>query len=187
MEKAEYWQSPLAPLKGGFPESLTEVVYETQINLRGNPEDADFLNGSKKSLGIALPLEPNTVSSKKDIRALWLAPDEWLIISSKPADGYLDKLAKELDGQHVAYTNVDANRVVLQISGSNKHEVMMKSCEMDLHPEVFGTGQVVQTLLAGVPVIIEQVDDDSFLVYIRNSFAKFCSEWLVDAFEEFKS
>lgn len=185
MAKIDMWRSPFAPLNREFPEGLSEIPYPGQVNLRGNPEDPDFLSGVKKALKLDLPLKPNTVSSLKDTKILWLGPDEWLVVTSGEADDVVSKLEKALKGQHVAVTNVGANRVVLQLSGPHCHEVLMKSCNMDFHPSVFGPGRVAQTMLAKSQAIIEQVAADSFHIYIRNSFAKYCAEWLVDAFEEY--
>ncbi|MBL4907722.1 MAG: hypothetical protein JKX94_09755 [Sneathiella sp.] len=187
MGNSEFWQSPLEPLTSKFMEGLSEVSIEAQINLRGNPDDPEFLTGAKKALGLGLPLEPNTVSFKKGIKILWLGPNEWQIVSTKPGGPLLEKLEKSLVNQHVAITDVSANRVVLQIAGPNKYEVLKKSCEMDFHPREFAPGQVVQTLLAKAPAMIEQVDDNSFHIYVRNSFARYCAEWLVDAFEEYQN
>lgn len=187
MAKTEMWQSPFASLVADFPAGLSEVGFPSQINLRGNSDDADFRTGIETAAGVALPLKANTVSSKKGSKILWLGPDEWLLVSAKPVDALLIKLNKALEGQHISYADVTANRAILQISGPHIHEVLMKSSNMDFHPRVFGPGRVAQTTLAKAPVIFEQVNDDSFHLYFRNSFARYCAEWLMDAFAEYET
>ena len=55
--------------------SLLEPSYK--INLRG--KNRDFFTKAGKLLSIMLPIESNTSANIKNINALWLSPDEWLI------------------------------------------------------------------------------------------------------------
>ncbi len=185
MEKSEFWQSPLAELSKAFPAGLCEVSVPTQINLRGNPDDPEFLAATEKVLGIPVPIEPCRVSSGGAVRVLWLGPDEWLVIAEQETANLLAAFSDKLSGQHAAFTDVGANRIVLEISGPHVRDVLMKSCEMDFHPRAFGLGKVAQTTLAKSPTIIEQIENDKFHLYVRNSFARYCAEWLIDSYSEF--
>ena len=48
------------------------------INLRGDSQDADFLNAAEAATGQRLPVKANTVS-EGELRVYWLGPDEWLL------------------------------------------------------------------------------------------------------------
>ena len=55
-------------------------------------------------------------------------------------------------------------------------------CALDLHPRMFRAGCCAQTLLAKVPVILDQLDGSpTFHVLVRASFAAYLADWLVDA------
>ncbi|MEH6403422.1 MAG: sarcosine oxidase subunit gamma family protein [Sneathiella sp.] len=187
MVKSEFWQSPLAALFDRFPAGLDEVYAASQINLRGNPEDPKFLEDVEKILGFALPLTPNTTATNGVSKILWLGPDEWLIVLVKAAEDIVQKLNGLSDAHHVSVVDVGANRVVVELKGPHCIDVLMKSCEMDFHASVSGPGQVVQTLLAKSQAIIERVEEEHFHIYIRNSFAHYVVEWLIDAYQEFES
>src|SRR6266571_127569 len=73
--------------------SIRELPFVSQVNLRADPKDADLMQRLAKAVGFALPIVPNTVASRGDRRALWLAPDEWLIVA---ADGQQGAMAQEL-------------------------------------------------------------------------------------------
>src|SRR5437660_509792 len=60
---------------------LSERAFFGHLNLRGNPNDPAFLAGVQRCLGIRLPLKTNTVSVNSAVTALWLGPDEWLLIT----------------------------------------------------------------------------------------------------------
>ena len=51
-----------------------------KINLRGNKRE--FLAATSKTIGLILPNEPNTSSSSEKLTAIWLSPDEWLVVTN---------------------------------------------------------------------------------------------------------
>ena len=55
--------------------SLIEPMHK--LNLRG--KNREFLTKVGKQLSIMLPVESNTSATIKNVSALWLSPDEWLI------------------------------------------------------------------------------------------------------------
>jgi sarcosine oxidase, subunit gamma len=186
MGKLEDRQSPCSDLVERFPDGLRELPFLGYLNLRGNPESKNFLTSTQSVLAIGLPVTPNTVVIGNGLRALWLSPDEWLIVTEDQKQNDLVwKLEKALSGEHAAINDISANRTVFELSGKNVHEVLMKSSEIDFHPRVFSPGHCVQTLVAKSQAIIEQVDHETFYIYVRCSFGRYVGEWLAEAFREF--
>ncbi len=166
---------------------LREIPHLAQVNLRGNGEDLDFMSAVMSVIGSDLPTGPNRCNRGTEVKALWLSPDEWLIVGEDGKQHDLVwKLEKALEGQHVAVNDVSANRTVFELSGPHAHTVLMKSCEMDFHPRVFKTGDCAQTLLAKSQAIIEQTDAGIFHVYVRCSFSRYVGGWLKDSLLEFQ-
>jgi sarcosine oxidase subunit gamma len=65
--------------------------------------------------------------------------------------------------------------------------VLAKGCPVDLHPRVFPSGSSAQTTLGLAAVVLLAGDDpDEFVVLVRQSFATYLADWLVDAAEEFR-
>ena len=52
-----------------------------KINIRGKTKD--FFTKVGKITSIILPTEANTSSSNEKFNALWLSPDEWLVVSNE--------------------------------------------------------------------------------------------------------
>src|SRR5712692_4605465 len=48
-----------------------------QVNVRASGEVAVRVG---EALGVALPVEPNTVATRGQRSVLWLGPDEWLVV-----------------------------------------------------------------------------------------------------------
>ena len=55
-----------------------------KIDLRGPPAERAFMSGVGRVLDLLLPTEPNTAATKNRVTALWLGPDQWLLVC--PAD-----------------------------------------------------------------------------------------------------
>ena len=53
-----------------------------------------------------------------------------------------------------------ANRVPIELGGARRFELLSKGCSLDLDPRSWGTGRCAQTLLARVPVILHEREDD---------------------------
>ena len=185
MAENAFWVTPAAAISGSFPEGLRELAPTGQVNLRGKAGDVAFTAGVKSVLGLDLPTEPNRVAMGKDWKALWLAPDEWLIVGTKDTGNLVAALEDKLVGQHIAINDLSANRTIFALEGPYSHQVLMKSSEVDFHPRVFAPGDCVQTLIAKSQAIVEQVAPETFHIYVRASFSRYVGGWLAGALEEY--
>jgi sarcosine oxidase subunit gamma len=162
--------------------SVREVPYLAQLNFRTDPNNADIMQRLASTLGFALPVVPNTTTSQNDRRALWLAPDEWLVVGP---DGHQEALEQALrnglNGAYGSIVDVSANRTLLEIRGPRAEEVLAHGVAIDLDKRSFGPGRCAQTLLAKAQVIIERREELAFHIYLRTSFASYLADWLLDA------
>ncbi len=166
---------------------ISERPYLGHLNLRGDPADGEFMGAVERTLGFALPAAPNTVFCGEEVLALWLGPDEWLIITPQDGQGAVeDALNAALEGAVASVTDVTGGQTVINISGRNARDALDKGCTLDLHPRAFGERQCAQTLVAGVGVTLRWVDDTpSFDLVVRRSFAEHLALWLRDAALEY--
>ena len=162
--------------------SIRELQLLAQLNLRVDAADAAVMGRLSDSLGFALPLTPNTVNLAGDRRALWLGPDEWLVVGPADQAASLEQaLGYGLAEAFGSVVDVSANRTVLEIRGPSARDVLAHGVPIDLDPRSFGANRCAQTLLAKAQVIIEhRGDEGAFQVYVRSSFASYVAEWLLD-------
>jgi sarcosine oxidase subunit gamma len=167
--------------------SLRELPVATQIDLRGDPSSEPLIAAVRDVTGIVLPTSPNTVATNADRAALWLSPDEWLVVQPfAERASAIARLQQALAGQHVSVTDVSANRTILELAGPKAREVLAKGCGLDLHPRRFGPGQCAQTVVARTQALIWQTDDTPcYRVLVRPSFAGYLTDFLVDAMKEY--
>lgn len=173
------------------PVRMHERVLPAAVNLRGDSDDPDFLEAVTLAAGLDLPLAPNSVKGDEGRAALWLGPDEWLLLhhDGEPgAENHLAaKLREALAGRHSAVTEVGESLACIRIAGPRAADVIAKGCPLDLHPGVFGgPGRCAQSHLAKTAVTLHQVSEEpAFDVYTRRSFSDYLWHWLSDAAREY--
>ena len=172
----------LAAASGGEL-SIRELPFISQLNLRADPNDAALMLRLAAKLRFPLPAVPNAVSSHEDRRALWLGPNEWLVVGPDDQQKTLEQaLRTGLDDAVGSVVDVSANRTVIQVRGPKTRDLLAHCVPIDLHARSFPSGRCAQTLLARAQVIVERRDDESsFHLYVRTSFACYIADWLLDA------
>jgi sarcosine oxidase, subunit gamma len=167
---------------------LSERPHRCQINLRGNAADPALLDGVRQATGLDLPQIPNSVSRNGEFRALWLGPNEWLLIGPAGREADLVRsLRTSLAGQHAGVTDVSEARTCILVAGVKARELLARGISLDLHPRMFGTGRCAQTGLAGANIVLEQIDDrPGFEIAVLNSFADHLWRWLERAGADYR-
>src|SRR3954453_1008174 len=129
--------------------SLTELGFAEQIGVRVKAPVPAYL------AGVPLPMQPNRVAAMRELRTLWLGPDEWLVTApQRAAPDLVGRLTRALAGRHASVTDLSASRAIVEITGTRARTLLEKGCGLDLHSRAFGPGQCAQTLFAKQPVII---------------------------------
>jgi sarcosine oxidase subunit gamma len=159
-----------SPLEGvRLIDGVREVPFLAQLDVRMDAPAS------------SLPTEPNTVAGDATSAALWLGPDEWLVVGPPGSER---RLKVEFREAGASVVDVSANRTTLELSGPHARELLEFGCPIDLHPHAFGPGRCAQTLLARANVLIWFVTDEPEPVYrllVRPSFATYVAAWLADA------
>jgi sarcosine oxidase subunit gamma len=164
--------------------ALREVPFLGMVAVRvtpGSPASARLT----ERLGTGLPERCGSVTSSGPHSALWLGPDEWLIVTEADGGELADRLRNALGSDPGSVVDVSANRTTLELSGPAARETLEKGCVVDLHQRSFAPGTAVATTLGPVPVLLWQTGATTYRVLPRASFADYVARWLLDATTEF--
>lgn len=159
--------------------AIREILFATQVNVR--------VTGKLPATpGIDIPAKANTWTGDAATSALWLGPNEWLLIAPDGKNAALcASLRQALAGTHHSVVDVSASRTIIEISGNDARTVLAKGCPLDLHASSFTAGQCAQSLLAKSQAIFQCIEARPvFRLLVRNSFAAYVAEWLLDAASE---
>lgn len=157
---------------------VEHVPFLAQVDVRLRPD----------AIGRAphpLPTRPNTAWEEGSRAALWLGPDEWLVLGPPGAGPEIvAQYDRALEGVHRSVVDVSVNRVALEVSGVRGKDLMAKGCGLDLDRRSWTPGSCAQTLLARVPVILHEREKTTG-VLVRPSYANYLVDWLLEASVEF--
>ena len=181
--QAARWPDQM-PNPDGQPDQRLQITCQAHglINLRTADDISDLM---KRYFGTTLPETANHFTRSGARRAIWLGPDETLLLCSDAETEELHRtLSTQLAGRHFALTVVSDAVSVYLIQGVRARDMLAKGCAVDLHISVFRPGMCAQTTLdrAAVTLICETEDE---VCLVCRSFADYVESWLKDAATEY--
>ncbi len=131
---------------------------------------ADAVSALSQALDISLPQTPKTSTSSGLRAALWLGPDEWLVIDQ--GESNLMDACATVSAPHSA-TDVSHRNVAITVSGEGAEATLNAGCPQDLSLGAFPVGACSRTVFGKAEVVILRVADDTFRVECWRSFADY--------------
>jgi sarcosine oxidase subunit gamma len=150
-------------------------------------QQSDAADRLEEVLGALLPDRHGLVTAGSGRSVIWLAPDEFLVITDEAPTESVAALQEALENGPGSVVDLSANRTTFELAGPSARAVLEKACPLDLHPRTFKEGPAVNTNIGHVPVILWKVEAESYRIYPRSSFADYLGRWLVDAMAEYKA
>ncbi len=180
MAKAAQVSAMRAPAQAGREFSaasvkLTVLPPAHRISLRAPTASVASLS---KALGLTLPQKPKTSVSKANRAALWLGPDEWLVID----DGAKDPLeaCASVKALHSA-VGVSHRNLAISVTGEGAENTISSGCPQDLSLKAFPVGACSRTILGKSEIVLLRTGEDAFRVECWRSFSDYVLAFLTDA------
>lgn len=131
-----------------------------------------------KALGVKLPEAPKTSAAKGGRAALWLGPDEWLVVDDEQAD-----LPALLARSRVLHSAVDISHrnVAIAVRGAAAGDVLSAGCPQDLSLDAFPVGAASRTIFGKAEIVLRRIAADEFRVECWRSFSDYVFTLLEDA------
>ncbi|MEM6463090.1 MAG: sarcosine oxidase subunit gamma family protein [Pseudomonadota bacterium] len=143
----------------------------------------DAIGSLSKVLGVTLPQKPKTSATstaRKSAgrRALWIGPDEWLLIDDGAAD--LAAACKNAAGTY-SLVDVSNRNTAIIVSGKAAQATINAGCPQDLSLTAFPVGACSRTLLGKTEIILLREAEDVFRVEVWRSFSDYAFAFLSEA------
>lgn len=174
---------PLTGFHGGSSAVRLEAAAPAErISLRVRAEDVAALSGA---LGIDLPVKPKTSSSGNGRTALWLGPDEWLVIAEGGSDvgNSLMQAAKNSGVLHSA-ADVSHRNTAILVSGPGAAAAINAGCPQDLSLKAFPVGACSRTILGKVEIVLLRTAEEAFRVEVWRSFSDYAFGLLAEGAQD---
>ncbi|MGO7166785.1 sarcosine oxidase subunit gamma [Rhizobium leguminosarum] len=131
---------------------------------------AESLAALSSALGLALPDAPKTSGRAGARSALWIGPDEWLVIDETGAD-----LMAAISGAGTLHsaTDVSHRNVAIIVSGPGAEATLSAGCPQDLSLSSFPIGAASRTIFGKAEIVLFRTEEDTFRVECWRSFSDY--------------
>ena len=166
--------------------SVKEISPIMKLNLRGKKRE--FFTAVGKHLDMILPTEANTSSSSSKLTAIWLSPDEWMVVSNE----LIEKNTNSYDLEESLYNSISKTNlgavidvtdqfVMLELKGSKIYELFSSGSPYNFNDFREKKGSTTQTLLNNIDVIIQNKSENLVNLFVRRSFSEHLFSWINDS------
>jgi sarcosine oxidase subunit gamma len=146
-----------------------------RISLRAPAQSVSALS---KALGLTLPQKPKASATKGTRIAMWLGPDEWLVVDDGAKDP-LDACAA-VDVLHSA-VGISHRNVAFSVTGTGAENTISAGCPQDLSLAAFPIGACSRTVLGKSEIVLLRPGEDAFRVECWRSFSDYVYSFLTEA------
>jgi sarcosine oxidase, subunit gamma len=147
--------------------------------LRGGP---DVMHAAGAALGLSISNVACRASTRGAWAALWLGPDEQLLLAPEHAEPeILSLLSQALSNLPHSLVNVSHRQSALELSGPQARIALSAGCPLDLDARVFPVGSCTRTLLGKAEVILWYAQEDIFRLEVGRSLTLYVTRFLAEA------
>jgi sarcosine oxidase subunit gamma len=150
--------------------TVTMLPDASRYILRGDP-------GAFRGYGVALPTEACRAATNGALSALWLGPDEWLLLLPEGQTLPLTAMASVVD--------VSDRQVAIEVRGEYAAEALNAFNALDLHIDAFPVGMCTRTLFGKAEIVLWRTALETFRIEVWRSFAPYVLGCLAEATREY--
>jgi sarcosine oxidase subunit gamma len=159
--------------------SLRVLPAMAQFIFRG---DAAAVAEAGTVFGAPLPSAPCCASCKGTRAALWLGPDEYLLIAQEDqGPAIAAAIAAALSGMPHSLVAVGHRNVAIEIAGPQAATLLNAGCPLDLDETAFPIFMCTRTILAKAQIVLWRTASRSFHVTCWRSFTPYIWDFLIEA------
>ncbi len=156
--------------------SLAVAPPATRLILRGT----EAASPAGTALGLALPRQPCRAAIQGAVSALWLGPDEWLLLSEDGASdtGFTSKIEAALAPVPHSLVDVSHRQIALLLAGETAEAALGMFVPLDLSLPAFPVDMVVRTIFEKAEIVAWRRDPVTFRIEVWRSFAPYVASLL---------
>ena len=146
-----------------LPPGVSLASPAARFILRGGP---DAVASIAAAFGVAPSLTPLTACVAGGRAALWLGPDEWLLIGEDGVDPGLSQVPHSL-------VDVSHRQAGLILNGPGAARMLNAGCPLDLDIAAFPAGMCARTLFHKAEIVLWRLAPERFQVEVWRSFVPY--------------
>jgi sarcosine oxidase subunit gamma len=137
---------------------------------------------AEAAFGVAIPCAACRAASNGERAALWLGPQEWLLLAPEAHSAAVaTALGATLATVPHSLVDVSHAQSALSVSGPEAAMLLAAGCPLDLDATAFPVGMCTRTVLAKAEVVLWRTAGESFRIEVSRSFVAYVSQFLAEA------
>jgi sarcosine oxidase, subunit gamma len=161
---------------------LRQLPPASRFVLRGSPQ---ALVAAVSALGLPRSDLPCRAVRNHGRAALWLGPDERLLIdSADAAQEMCDSLQGALAGMQHSLVEISHAQAAFEVSGVRAATVLNTGCPLDLDAASFPVDMCTRTVFAKAQIVLWRIGPETFRVEAARSFIPYVTKFLAQAARE---
>lgn len=161
------------------PRSLSLLPPMTRLNFRGR---ISTVGRVAAAFGVEPAMEPCRAATNGERAALWLGPDEWLLLARDgEAAALIELLDKALDPLPHSLVDVSHRHTGLKLAGEHAALILNAGCPLNLSPNAFPVGMCTRTLLEKSEIVLWRIEENAFHIEVARSFVPYVVRFLGQA------
>jgi sarcosine oxidase subunit gamma len=134
--------------------------------------------------GIELPRRACRAVVNDQRAALWLGPDEWLLIAPvDEAEPIFAQLSQALSSVPHSLVDISHRQIALELMGTRIAQMLNAGCPLDLDLDSFAVDQCTRTIFTKVEIVLWRRAPEVFRIEVWRSFAPYVAALLCEAAE----
>ena len=159
--------------------SLMSLPPAARYILRGA---APVRAAAEEAVGVGIPTEACRALTRNERAALWLGPDEWLLLAPAAQGAALaGALSTALAGLPHSLVDVSHRQSAAELRGPLAATLLSAGCPLDLDERAFPVGMCTRTVLAKAEVVLWRTAAEVFRLEVARSFVAYVSDFLAEA------
>ncbi len=154
------------------------LPFAARFVLRGGPDVAGPVGAA---FGAPPPLQPLRAACEGSRAALWMGPDEWLLIAEDDEPALGATLEAGLADVPHALVDVSHRQVAIEVAGPGAARLLNAGVPLDLDLAAFPVSMVARTLLLKAEIALWRLEAERFRVEVARSFGPYLAAVLAQS------
>jgi sarcosine oxidase subunit gamma len=138
------------------------------------------------AIGIDFAQAPCRASRGGSHTALWLGPDEYLLLAPEAeTEALASALETALQAEPHALVDVSHRQTALELSGLRAADILNSGCPLDLDISAFAVDMCTRTVFAKAEIVLWRTAADVFRLEVWRSFTDYVAHFLGEVVSEY--
>ena len=163
--------------------SVTRLPPASRFSVRGGAGAIALIGAA---LDLPFPRLACRAATAGTTSALWLGPDEWLLIGdASQGESILAAMISAVGSEPASLVEISNRQIAIEVSGTSAADGLSAFNPLDLDETAFPVGTCTRTLFGKAEIVLWRTGRETFRIEVWRSFAAYILACLEEAGREY--